>query len=329
METLHDFLYAARTHPYLLAEGAVLERVRRSRPELLDPHVLNASMVYSEDSRQVLKAIYKEYLAIGAAYDLPMIILAPTWRASQARLKAAGFSDTQDVNGDCVRFVREIVAEYGSYASEVYVGGLIACANDAYKPQETLTRQAAAEYHAFHAEALANAGVDFIMAATLPAFDEALGMADVLGRFKPPYILSFVVRAGGGLLDRTPLWKAIDKIDTLAEIPPAYYMINCVHPEHFASAVTAQSARHPHIDERILGLQANTSRLSPEKLDSLDHLDESDPEHWAFLLRHMSKVWPMKVIGGCCGTDGRHIACLARELVEEIDEAEIRRARVW
>jgi len=331
MDLPHDFLHAARTSPYILMEGAVIERVRRTRPELLDSRVANAGMVYSDEGRKVLRAIYKEYLAVGASYDLPVMILAPTWRASKTRLHQAGFEEQREVNRDCVQFVRSVAAEYGSFASHVFVGGLMGCANDAYKPQESLNRSEAIDYHLPQAEALAESGVDYIMAATLPALEEALGLAKVLGRFKPPYILSFIVRRNGWLLDRTPLWKAIDKIDTVVETPPSYYMANCVHPYVYVEAISTQSKKHmTMIESRVLGLQANTSQLSPEELEGHDHVEGDDePEHWAFLLRHMSKVWPLKVIGGCCGTDGRHIAALASELVEEIDEAAARRSRVW
>jgi homocysteine S-methyltransferase len=245
------------------------------------------------------------------------------------RLREAGFRDDRDVNGDAVRFIRTVVAEYGTYAAEVYLGGLMACANDAYRPEQALPRQAAMDYHAPQAEALARAGVDFILAATLPAYEEAVGLAHLLGRFDPPYILSFVVRSSGKLLDGMPLWRAIDRIDTLAEIPPAFYMVNCVHPECYASAMTALSKHKSFMEDRVLGLQANSSSLPPEKLDGLDHIEEEDPERWALLLRYISRVWPLRMVGGCCGTDARHIAALARELVEEIGETETRRARVW
>ena len=164
-----DLMSAMRLCHCLLAEGSVLERVRRSQPDLLDEHILHAAMLCTEAGRSALRKIYKEYLAIGASFDLPMIVLTPTWRASRSRLRAAGFSDDCDVNRDAVLFLRDVCAEYGSYSSEVFVGGLLACANDAYRPEETLTRCQAEEYHAPQAAALAEAGVDFLLAATLPA----------------------------------------------------------------------------------------------------------------------------------------------------------------
>ncbi len=322
-----DLLTCLKEQGYVLAEGAVIERVRRSHPELLDPHVENAVMIYSEAGRRVLRTIYKEYLAIGASFDLPMIVFAPTWRASQARLRQAGFRDEQNVNGDGVRFVRSIVAEYGSFANDVFVGGLMACAHDAYRPEQTLTRQEAVAYHTAQAEALAEAEVDFILAATLPAIEEAIGLAQLLATLPVPYMLSFVLRQNGTLLDGTPLWEALERIDHLAPAPPAYYMVNCVHPRNFGLAMLAQGAKHELVSEQVIGLQANTSRLSPDQLDGTEELDEDDPDMWASTFRHVSREYRVKIAGGCCGTDARHIVALAQQLTEEQKEVELRNAK--
>ncbi len=329
MKATRDFLTCLREQRYVLAEGAVIERVRRSHPELLDPRVENAAMIYSEAGRRELQTIYKEYLAIGASFDLPMVVFAPTWRASESRLQDAGFTNAQAVNGDSVRFVREVVAGYGSYAAEVYVGGLMACANDAYKPEQTLPRKEAVSYHAAQAEALAKADADFIMAATLPAMEEAVGLAQLLATFSVPYMLSFVLRQNGKLLDGTPLWQAIERIDQLAPVPPAYYMVNCVHPLNFGLAILTQMRKHEFVETRVIGLQANTSRLSPEQLDGAEQLDEDDPDEWATTMRYVSRICPLKIAGGCCGTDARHIAALAQQLTEEVAEVELRNAKTW
>jgi homocysteine S-methyltransferase len=292
--------------------------------------VENSAMIYSPEGREVLRGIYREYLAIGAFHGLPMIVFAPTWRASRTRVKSAGTGVVENVNGDAVQFLREIVAEYGSYSEDVYMGGLMACANDAYRAQESLSREQALEYHLPQAMSLARSDVDFIMVATLPSCEEALGMADALGRSATPYILSFVVHPDGSLLDRTPFWQAVDKIDTSVQNPPAYYMINCVHPEHYASAVATQIRLYAPLEHRLLGLQANTSRRSPAELDCSDHVDVNEgPGEWAAMLRNISLDLPMKVIGGCCGTDARHIECLASALASDTAMAEDSVAESW
>lgn len=329
MTTRRDLLTCLKEQRYVLAEGAVIERVRRSHSELLDPHVENAAMIYSDAGRRVLGTMYREYLSIGASFHLPMIVFAPTWRASQTRLQDAGFSAGHDVNGDGVRFLRGIAAEYGSSANDVFVGGLMACANDAYRPEQTLTRKEAVAHHALQAQALAKAQVDFIWAATLPAIEEAIGLAQLLATFSVPYMLSFVLRRNGTLLDGTPLSEAIEQIDLLVAASPAYYMVNCVHPLNFGIAILAQGAKHALVSERVIGLQANTSRLSPEQLDGAEELDEDDPDIWAAEFRYVSRVCPLKIAGGCCGTDARHITALAQQLTEEQKEVELRNAKTW
>ena len=329
MHARTDIMTCLRNHRYVLAEGAVLERVRRARPELLDPLIENSGMIYSEEGRQVLAAIYREYISIGASYDLPMIVFAPTWRASQTRITQAGFSH-RDVNGDCVQFLKDVRDEFGSYAADVYVAGLMACANDAYKPQEKLKRRDAMAYHASQAEALVKAGVDFIMPATLPAYEEAAGIALLLSKLDAPYVVSFVLDERARLLDGLPLWKAMDRIDTLVDRPPLFYMVNCVHHLNFATGVMGQAIKHSFVDYRVMGLQGNTSRLHPEKLDGMDQIVvDEDPDNWAEIFRYVSRVAPIKIAGGCCGTDGRYIAALARHLVAEMEEIELRNAKVW
>jgi homocysteine S-methyltransferase len=166
-----------------LTEGAVIERLRRDASVRLDPHVLHAGMIYDEAGRAALGRIYRSYLDIGREFDLPMIVSPPTWRANPERLRAAGLADGiggdgetrrgLDVNGDACRFLAEIRASYGAFAERIYIGGLMGCRGDAYDPCAGLSEREAAEFHRPQARALAAAGVDFLMAATLPAYSDA------------------------------------------------------------------------------------------------------------------------------------------------------------
>ena len=136
-----DFVTALRESPIILTEGALIERLRRDPAVSLDPHVLHAGFVYDEGGREALRGLYRQYLDIGLAADLPMIVCTPTWRANPVRLRQAGLAD-RDVNGDGARFVAAIRDEYGAYARRVFVGGLIGCTGDAYKPEEGLSTDA-------------------------------------------------------------------------------------------------------------------------------------------------------------------------------------------
>jgi homocysteine S-methyltransferase len=300
--------------PVVLTEGALIERLRRDAEAELDPHVLHAGFVYEEARRAELTGLYREYLAAGRARRLPMVVCTPTWRANPERLRAAGL-DERSVNRDGVRFVREIQSAEGQYAAQVAVGGLMGCRGDAYDPGESLSADDAATFHADQARELADAGVDFVLVATLPALPEARGMARALAATAVPYVLSFVLRPAGTLLDGTPLGEAIGRIDSESEAVPLAYWANCVHPAVFAEAMERVVAETPGVADRVLGLQANTSRRCPEELDGARTLDAEPPAVFAEEMMNVRRRFGLRVLGGCCGTDAGHIDAIAERIV--------------
>jgi homocysteine S-methyltransferase len=163
---------------------------------------------------------------------------------------------------------------------------------------------------------LAFSGVDFIMASTLPALTEALGMARALAEVGLPYVLSFVVRGNGTLLDGTLLASAIRKIGDTVRPWPLGIMVNCVHPENFRSALS-QMDNTPDVRRQIIGLQANTSRRGPELLDASEELDAGDPAEFAREMAALRRDYGLRILGGCCGTDGAHIRALAGALTKQ------------
>lgn len=304
-----NFPQCLKESPIIITEGSVVERLRRDSLFSLDPYIANAGFIYKSEQKAALKKIYTEYIEIGRKKNLPIILFTPTWRANPERLKLAGL-DKKDVNGDCYRFLDEIRKEYGLYASRIFIGGLMGCKGDAYKPGEALGSDDAAIFHQTQSHALAQAGVDFLFAATLPAFSEALGMAKAMSKTGIPYILSFVVRAEGTLLDGTPLHEAIVKIDSSILPKPLGFMVNCVHPSVFQQAISSEENSSEFVRQRILGLQANTSKKRPEELDGSAALDTEDPEVFGELMNGLNKKFGMKILGGCCGTDEKHIEAI-------------------
>jgi homocysteine S-methyltransferase len=302
--------------PTILGEGAVIERLRRSPGILLDDHVVNSALIYEDVSRTALAAIYRQYLEIGQRYRLPLLLSTPTWRASRERIAAAGLAG-RDLNGDNSRFLAELRDSYGDYAQQVALCGLMSCRGDAYKPDEAMSADAAAEFHAWQADALAAAGVDFLLAATLPALSEAIGLAQAQAATGLPYVISFVARPTGTLLDDTPLDTAIATIDSAVTPRPLAYLVNCTHASIFRSALLDERNSSTLVRERVIGLLANTAALSPEELNESVALIEEAPEVFGNSVAALREELGMKVLGGCCGTDERHIESLARKLSQE------------
>lgn len=308
-----EFLSQARC---ILGEGAVIERLRRGGRGELDPHVVNSAFIYDRGKREALAAICRQYLEIGRAFDLPLLLSTPTWRASRERVAAAGYAD-RDVNGDNFRFLDDLRAGCGAYAQKVLVCGLMSCRGNAYDPAEALSAAEARRFHAWQAGMLAAAGVDFLMAATLPALSEARGLAAALAATGSEYIVSFVIRPEGTLLDGTPFKEAVAAIDADTRPRPLAYMINCSHASFFKAALRHERHSSPRVRERVIGLLANTAALNPEELDASPELVAEDPEVFGSTVGALHRELGMKILGGCCGTDDRHIRSLAARLGEE------------
>jgi homocysteine S-methyltransferase len=304
----------------VLTEGAVIERLRREAGLSLDPAVLHAGFLYDATGRAALARLYRQYLEVGRAADLPMLVGTPTWRANPERLAAAGLAG-RDVSGDAVHFLRGLRDALGGYAGQVGIGGLIGPRGDAYRPEEGLSAEHAEVFHRPQAEALAAAGADFLWAATLPALPEALGLARAMAATGSSYVVSFVLRPGGTLLDGAPLGDAIGAIDAGTPRPPRCYLANCVHPSVFGQALEAGLRLAPGIAGRLVGLQANTSARSPEALDGLAELDSETPEALAEGMLALQRRFGLRILGGCCGTDHRHIAAIAAGLTQKTPNA--------
>jgi homocysteine S-methyltransferase len=289
----------------VLAEGSVFERLRRDPRIGFDTDIAHAGLVFDEKARATLAAVHRSYLDIGRELRLPMLVLADTWRASGERVRRSRFAGL-DVVGQNVRFVRELIGDLDALAA-----ALIGPAGDAYDAREALAPGAAMRYHEPQVARLAAAAPDLVVAATLPALGEARGLASALAAARLPYVISFVARPDGTLLDGNRLADAIAAIDDAASIPPIGFGVNCVHS---TVADAALSTLSPAAASRIVLFQGNTSRLSPEELDGRSEIDSEAPEAFAAGAADTARRRGITIVGGCCGSDERHIEALGRLL---------------
>jgi len=283
-----------------LTEGSVLERVSREAPALLDPATGYAGLLDSDRGRALLGALWKEYAQ--AAAPFPIVIETPTWRCGRDRMAASRSPESHPEEAGA-KLIRNA-------APDAIVAGLFGPRGDCYTPSQAPDRDAAREHHAWQVERLAAARCDFLLAATLPALDEALGIADACAQTDCPYVLSFVLRPDGCLLDGTPLTEAIAEIDA-REHPPAGYWINCTHPEVFAAGLREARAANASAAARVIGFQANTSPRDPSEYDALTSLETMRPADFAAALIALQAEFSLRVLGGCCGTRAAHIRALA------------------
>lgn len=304
-----DFLTCMKTREHIMLEGALGERLKREYGLTFDPYLDMAPLVYSESGRAALMELWKGYMEIAGNHQLPFLATTPTRRTNQERLQKTLYDAC--IIRENVDFLRSIQKES---TNEMYVGALVGCRGDAYTGKGCLSQQEAHEFHKWETGLFAEANVDFLYAALMPTLPEAAGMALACQETGIPYLISFTIQSNGCLVDGTPIAQAIAYIDGLTEMQPACYLTNCVHPAIAMEALLQPFNRCELVRERFLGIQANTARLSYAELDGSPELKTSAPEELAQHIADLGKVCRLKIVGGCCGTDHRHMEEIAKIL---------------
>ncbi|WP_286222500.1 homocysteine S-methyltransferase family protein [Marinobacter apostichopi] len=293
-------------HRLVLAEAAVVERLRRNEKVELDPELVHAPLINFDAGKKALRSIYREYLDIAEAYDRPLLLSTPTWRANKERVLAS--EHHQNINAEAVKFLRSLVEDEARNVP-VKIGGLIGCKNDCYLPGEALSLSEAKEFHEWQINQLASEGVDFLIAVTLPSVEEAAGIAVAMEATGLPYIISFVMGSDGKVLDGTEIKAAFEYVDTKTVKNPLGYFVNCSFPSFLKTESLSANA----ID-RLIGIQANASSLSHAELDGSEDLKSESVSEWGSLLLQLNSSFGLKILGGCCGTDGRHLKYLTENI---------------
>ena len=261
------------------------------------------------DGEAMLRDYYRDYLQIASSAGHGLVLESATWRASRDWGALLGYDATRlrDVNRRAVEFLVELREQEAGVP--VVISGCIGPRGDAYSDLGPARADDAARYHREQIEVLAGTGVDMVSAFTLTNVAEAIGIVRAAQARAEPSVISFTVETDGALPTGMALTDAIREVDTATEQGPAYYLINCAHPDHFVDVL---ADREP-ILERIRGVRANASRLSHAELDESEELDDGDPGEFGEQLAALHARRPhLNVLGGCCGTDSRHIAAIAR-----------------
>ncbi len=306
-----DFASCLADGRSVLMEGALGERLKREYRLRFDKHVAMAGLVYEARGRAALIGLWSEYADIAQRHGLPLLATTPTRRANRERVSASRYG--RSIIGDNVSLLRGLQERS---SAEVLVGGLMGCRGDAYRATDVLPAGEARSFHAWQADLFAEAGADFLYAGIMPALSEAIGMAQAMGDSGLPYIISFMIRGSGRLLDGATIHHAIRTIDACGAVPPECYMTNCVHPAVLHEALSQPFNSTELVRERFAGIQANASRLAPEELDDASDLGSSDAGLLASDMIRLRQDRKLRIFGGCCGTDGTHLEEIARRLAQ-------------
>lgn len=264
-------------------------------------------LLETPEGRARLRRYYDGYLRIARDHGAGFVIETPTWRANPDWAAQLGYSSTRldAVNRAAVALAEEVRAAAGDLTT--VVSGCIGPRGDGYDPGETMTADEAQEYHLVQISTFAATTADQVTAITMTNVEEAIGVVRAAGAAGIAAAISFTVETDGRLPTGQLLHEAIEQTDAETGSSAAYFMNNCAHPTHFAAALDSSGPwRH-----RIVGLRANASARSHAELDESTELDEGDPTDLGVRHAELRDQLPaVAVLGGCCGTDARHVAAI-------------------
>ena len=256
----------------------------------------------------VLRDYYSEYLGIASHSGFGLVLETTTWRASKDWGSRLGYDAARlrAVNERSVQFFRELRSSDAD--GTVVVSGCVGPRGDAYADLGPASADDALDYHLPQVEVLAASGVDLVSALTLTNTAEAIGFVRAAQRCSIPAVVSFTVETDGRLPSGVSLMEAVATVDRETHAAAAYYMINCAHPDHFTHVFDG----HDPALGRVRGVRANASRLSHAELDESIELDDGDPDEFGVQIATLHRDrHDISILGGCCGTDARHIAAIA------------------
>ncbi len=242
------------------------------------------------------------------------VLESATWRANPDWGTKLGYDreTLAEMNYKAIALLHDIRNEYETEQSRMVISGCLGPRGDGYNPTQLMTADEAQEYHKPQIETFRNAGADLVSAITMNYVEEAIGIARAAQSINMPVVISFTVETDGKLPTGQTLQDAIEQVDETTGNFPAYYTINCAHPTHFKDVLIGSA---PWL-ERIRGIRANASTKSHAELDEATELDDGNPEELSSYYRELKGKLPnLNVLGGCCGTDRRHIEAICKAYV--------------
>jgi len=267
------------------------------------PHFATFPMLETSEGRDTMRAYFQSVIDIARRDTTGVVIETPTWRASAEWGALLGYSSDRldHVNRDAVALFIEF--RDASPDVPVVISGNIGPRGEGYTITETMTQREAADYHRPQIRSLAAAGADLVSALTINHSAEAAGIVEAARDENVPAVISFTVETNGNLPSGQTLAAAIEEVDAATDQGAAYFMVNCAHPSHFVHVLDV-----PGPWERLRGIRANASTMSHQELDNATELDRgNEAELVAGYVEFAERLPRLAVVGGCCGTDLRHL----------------------
>jgi homocysteine S-methyltransferase len=274
-------------------------------PDFAAFHLLNTPA-----GEAALRKYFQTYAALANRFGTGLILESATWRSSSDWGRLLGYSAgaLADANRKAIHLLQEIRKEYETGRTPVVISGCLGPRGDGYVPGNLMSVQEAEAYHTEQIETFAGSPADMVTALTMNYVEEAIGITSAAKKAGMPVAISFTVETDGNLPTGQTLKSAIRQVDEATSRYPAYYMINCAHPTHFEHIL----AEGGEWLERIRGIRANASQRSHAELNEAPDLDMGEPVELGKQYARLKRRLPhLTVLGGCCGTDHRHLEQIA------------------
>jgi homocysteine S-methyltransferase len=267
-------------------------------------------LLKTRDGEAALRKYFRTYAGLAGRFGTGLILESATWRASTDWGNKLGYgaNELARANRQAVSLLEEIRGEFKAKVKTAVISGCLGPRGDGYNPTKTMTAKEAETYHGRQVQVFEDSAADMVTAITMNYLEEAIGIAKAAEKVELPVAISFTVETDGKLPTGQALREAVEQVDAATSRYPAYYMINCAHPTHFEH-VLAQGAPWTG---RIRGLRANASSKSHAELNESSELDIGDPVELGREHAHLkNRFGALNVMGGCCGTDHRHVEQIA------------------
>ena len=271
------------------------------------PHFAAFALLRRQDGEAALWRYFRSYVDIAARFGAGLVLESATWRASAdwGRLLGWSWRELGEANRRAIRLLEDLRDTQPNVP--VVISGCVGPRGDGYQPARLMSADEARAYHQEQIDTFAGTAADMVSAITMNYVDEAIGIALAARNADLPVAISFTVETDGRLPTGQALAEAIQDVDEASGGHPCYYMLNCAHPEHFRGALAGPWTA------RIRGLRANASRKSHAELNESAELDTGNPTELGAQYAELRRgpLPSLNVMGGCCGTDYRHVEKIA------------------
>jgi homocysteine S-methyltransferase len=287
------------------------------------PHFAAFHLLRTDEGRAALHKYFATYAGLARRLGAGLILESPTWRANPDWGERLGYTrlSLAKANREAIELLEQVRGDFESDRTRIVISGCVGPRGDGYVAEDMMSAVEAEEYHSAQIGAFAAAAADMACAITMNYAAEAVGIARAARAAGIPVAISFTVETDGRLPTGQSLEDAVEQVDRETDAYPVYYMVNCAHPAHFGGALRERESW----TARVRGLRANASRRSHAELNEALTLDIGDPRALGREHAELKGRLPqLTVLGGCCGTDHRHVEQIALACAPLFDVSRVR-----